>query len=81
MGMAETAAPAEATREDGLTKLEGYVLDALVEAVSWYEELPVQHPNERDEFFLHIHALQDMLATRAMRRLYPQAWVNHATAE
>ena len=79
--MAPTTAQAEATRDDGLTEAEGEVMDALVDAVMAYEELPEQHPNERDEFFLHIHGCQDQLATRAMRRLYPDAWVTHAAAE
>ena len=61
-------------RDDGLTDEEGEVMDALCDAVEAYAELEVQHPNEPDEFIAAIHRLQDQLAARVCRRLYPNGW-------
>ena len=49
-------------------------MDALCDAVEAYAELEVQHPNEPDEFIAAIHRLQDQLAARVCRRLYPNGW-------
>ena len=62
-------------RYDGLTEEEGAVMDALVEAVAAFDELDRQHPDEQDDFYGGIHRCQDLLAVRAMRRLYPRGWV------
>lgn len=61
-------------REDGLTRAEGKVMDALVDAVAAWGELPRQHPQESDEFVDAIHRLQDLLAVRIARRLFPDGW-------
>ena len=61
-------------RHDGLTDVEGEVMDSLVEAVESFNELEKQHPDEEADFFAGIHRLQDLLAVRAMRRLYPEGW-------
>jgi hypothetical protein len=66
-------------RDDGLTDHEGAVMDFLSGAVDVFEDLEVQHPQERDEFYAGIHRLQDLMACRAMRRLYPKGWVNDAS--
>jgi hypothetical protein len=70
--------PRVRVRDDGLTDHEGAVMDFLSGAVDVYEDLEEQHPQERDEFYAAIHRLQDLLACRAMRRLYPKGWVNDA---
>lgn len=62
-------------RYDGLTEEEGAVMDALVEAVAAFDELDRQHPDEQDDFYGGVHRCQDLLAVRAMRRLYPRGWV------
>ena len=62
-------------RYDGLTEEEGEVMDALVGAVESFDELPSQHPDEQRDFYDAIHRCQDLLAVRAMRRLYPRGWV------
>jgi len=64
-------------RDDGLTDEEGEVMDALCDAVDAYGELEVQHPNEAEEFIAAIHRLQDLMAVRVCRRLYPRGWINH----
>lgn len=50
---------------------------ALCEAVDAFEVLPKQHPDEERDFFDAIHRLQDLMATRAMRRLYPDYWLSY----
>ena len=62
-------------RDDGLSDEEGAVMDALCEAASAFDQLPLQHPQEEVDFYAAIHRLQDLLAVRAMRRIYPKAWL------
>jgi len=64
-------------RADGLTSDEGRVMDSLTDAVAWWDELTVQHPNETHEFYSAIHRAQDLLAVRIARRHYPGTWVTH----
>lgn len=52
-------------------------MDALCDAVEAYGELQVDHPDEVDEFREAIHRLQDLLAVRICRRLYPEAWISY----
>jgi hypothetical protein len=65
-------------RNDGLTEQEGVVADHLFEATQAWLELPEEHPYEQDEFLASIHRLQDMLATRIARRLFPEGWPTYA---
>lgn len=65
-------------RSDGLTDAEGDVMDALIEATAAFDALPSEHPDEATEFYAAIHRLQDLLAVRAMRRIYPEGWVTFA---
>ena len=62
------------SRDDGLTDGEGDVLDALCDAFVGYSDLPVEHPDEPDEFRAAIHRAQDLLAVRIARRDYPAGW-------
>lgn len=50
-------------------------MDALCAAVDAFELLEAQHPDEEAEFFAAIHRLQDLLAVRVCRRIYPKGWV------
>jgi hypothetical protein len=68
-------------RDDGLTDEEGKVMDALSDAVEAYSELDVGHPDEPAEFISAIHRLQDLLAVRLCRRLYPEGWVTYGPQE
>lgn len=62
------------TRNDGLTDAEGVVADALCDAASAFAALPKQHPDESRDFCDAIHRLQDLLAMRIARRVYPKGW-------
>lgn len=64
-------------RDDGLTQDEGAVMDALTDAVDAFVVLENQHPDEQQEFFTAIHRLQDLLAVRVCRRIYPRGWVTY----
>ena len=64
-------------RDDGLNDEEGDVMDALIDAVSAWDALPRQHPDEDAEFYSALHRLQDLLATRVCRRDYPEGWLTH----
>lgn len=58
----------------GLTEKEQEVMDHLVRAIQIYSELPIEHPNEPQEFLHSLHRLQDILAIRVVRRIYPAGW-------
>lgn len=62
------------TRDDGLTDAEGIVADALVDAANAFGALPKQHPDEGRDFCDAVHRLQDLLAMRIARRVYPKGW-------
>jgi len=62
------------SNETGLTEEEQVVMDSLVEAFRTYSLLPRSHKDEMGEFVLSIHRLQDLLAVRVARRLYPNGW-------
>jgi hypothetical protein len=64
-------------RDDGLTDDEGIVMDALCDALGVYAELPSEHPDDLRDFADSIHRLQDLLAVRVCRRVYPDGWVNY----
>jgi len=72
-----TASRSSAERDDGLSEAEGEVMDALCDAVSAFAELEQQHPDELREFMDAIHRLQDLLAVRVCRRLYPRGWLTY----
>ena len=52
----------------GLTKQELDVLDISVEFYESYRKLPVQHPNDTEEFIDALHRLQDLILARSGRR-------------
>lgn len=58
----------------GLTQQEQAIMDDLVGAVNKFSQLPIQHPNEREEFVAAVHTIQGLLATRIARREYPLGW-------
>lgn len=49
-------------------------MDYLCEAVDAFDELAPQHPDEQNEFYEAVHRIQDLLAVRVLRRLYPHGW-------
>lgn len=73
-GWCREGAEAKAVRADGLSPDEGEVMDKLVEAHHRFMLLDAGHPDERREWGDAFHRLQSLLATRAMRRLFPGGW-------
>lgn len=51
-----------------LTPAEHAVLGRLAQAWNGFIDLPVEHPDDRDEFRREIHRLQDMIMARPTRR-------------
>lgn len=58
----------------GLTDKEQEVMDSLVAAINRYAGLEIEHPHEFDDFLQSIHRLQDLLAIRVARRMFPEGW-------
>lgn len=50
-------------------------MDGLCDAVDAFVLLESQHPDEEKDFYDAIHRLQDLLAVRVCRRIYPKGWV------
>ena len=61
----------------GLTSAECEVADALIQAFNAYSALPMQHPDEMNDFTRGIHSLQALLAVRIARRCYPDGWPSY----
>jgi hypothetical protein len=68
-------------RDDGLTTLEGHVMDSLTNAVHHFANLEHQHPQEWAEFIRGIHQCQDILACRIARREYPAGWPTYTITD
>ncbi|KQX35322.1 hypothetical protein ASD04_14875 [Devosia sp. Root436] len=51
-----------------MTNEERAVMQKLVEAWNAFVALPVEHPDDANEFRFHIHALQNSLLSRPTRR-------------
>ena len=58
----------------GLDAAEQSILEHLVKAWKAFATLPAQRPDDIREFRDGISRLQDLLATRICRRLYPDGW-------
>lgn len=52
------------------------VIRHLNRAWNSFLRLPVQHPDDNDEFRHSIHNLQRMIAVREVRRSNPDNWIN-----
>jgi hypothetical protein len=61
----------------GLSPEEEACMQHLVDAWKLFAAMPIQHPADQPEFVLHIHALQNILAARAIARAYPHFWTIH----
>ena len=59
-----------------MTKQELKVIDHLAKAMNKFEELPVMHSDDFDEFFRAIHAAQNIVMAREAVRAYPEVFVN-----
>lgn len=62
--------------DDGLIGDEAKAMDCLVEAVEYFNKLPIQHPADSEEFATSIHDCQKLLALRVVRREHPEGWYN-----
>ncbi len=63
--------------DSGLLPLEGEVMRHLHLAWNAFCILPSQHPDEKRDFCDAIHRLQDLLAVRVCRRLFPDGWPSY----
>lgn len=58
----------------GFTDDEERCHQALMECTQIFCELPRQHPQELQEFIWSVHQIQGILATRVLRRTFPEDW-------
>ncbi len=63
-------------KDCGTNKEEDKVMDLLLDAHAAFKKLPVQHPNDIDEWVLGIHLCQGMLMQRVVRRDHPKGYYN-----
>ena len=63
--------------ETGLTLQEQEVMDKLIECHRAFIGLERQHPDEMRDFIDGMHRIQDLLAVRVVRRLYPDGWTTY----
>ncbi len=51
---------------------ESDILDLTADVWRRFNELPVYHPSDRRDVAFHIHAIQNIIATRAATRANPE---------
>lgn len=61
----------------GLNPSEQDCMDGLVAAYNAFCKTERQHPDEMRDVVDAIHRIQDILAVRVARRLYPEGWPTH----
>jgi hypothetical protein len=75
--------PFEMTKEEeiqfaidkgGMTRDEAECIYHINHAWGSHSKLPIQHPEDAEEFFRAIHQLQDLMALRTARRDHPEFW-------
>ena len=64
----------ETSEESGLTTKEQECMDHLLAAYNAFLELKTEHPDDLSVFVDALHRLQDLLAVRIARRLFPGYW-------
>jgi hypothetical protein len=67
----------EVNQKTGLDPLEQDCMDGLVAAYNAFSKTERQHPDEMRDVVDAIHRIQDILAVRVIRRLYPEGWPTH----
>ncbi len=60
--------------DSGLTDAEQFVMDALVKAWNEWKRIPDTSRDEMREFQQAIHVAQMVIASRIVRRAYPEYW-------
>ncbi len=63
-------------KSDGLNKEEDKVMNKILDAWNLFKKLPIQHPDDIQEFKLGIHIAQGILMQRVVRRDYPKGYYN-----
>ena len=61
----------------GLTMDEKGVMDSLMECYGRFLKLEREHPTELRDFVDAVHRIQDLLAVRIVRRVFPEGWSTH----
>ena len=61
----------------GFTEPEKRCHDALMESYHEFVKLTREHPDEMREFLDAVHRIQSILATRVIRRVFPDYWVRY----
>ena len=64
----------------GLTAEEKKVMDSLMECYGHFLKLERQHCSELQDFVDAVHRIQDLLAVRIVRRVFPDGWSTHKVA-
>lgn len=64
-----------------LTTQELEVLDISSRLARAFAKLPPLHSSEKDEFVLHIHAIQTLLMSRCAVRAHPEIFGTHGSEE
>lgn len=67
----------EVNPKTGLTPLEQDCMDGLIASYNAFLKMERQHPDEMRDFVDAVHRIQDILAVRVIRRLYPEGWPTH----
>jgi hypothetical protein len=62
----------------GLDEKEMKVMNKLMECYKAWLDLKRDHPNELSEFGYAVHLIQDLLAMRVVRRIYPEGWPTYS---
>ena len=60
--------------DSGLDDLEHEASERLIDFWKAYMALPEQHPDERFQLNVAVHSIQELLAMRIARRMYPNYW-------
>jgi len=63
----------------GFTEDEEKCMQYLMDAYGVFIEMERQHPDEMRDFVDAIHSLQNLLAVRVIRRVYPKYWPVYKT--
>lgn len=62
---------------NGLDPLEQECMDGLMAAYDAWLRMERQHPDEIRDFVDPLHRLQDLLAVRVVRNIFPKGWPTH----
>jgi hypothetical protein len=61
----------------GLNELEKECMNGLMQAFKAWLKMERQHPDEMRDFIDPLHRMQDLLAVRVVRRIFPDGWPTH----